>query len=75
MTSPKTHDMPYLNFMATINMASIPQWHQRIADIFCMFKKELLASFMELQVHILIPLVDEVQLVGIISYYWMFLEI
>ena len=46
-----------------IHMASIPRWCQEIDEILCMFEKELLASFMELQVHILIHLVDEVELV------------
>jgi len=30
-------------------------------------------SFMDLQVHLLIHLVDEVELVGVVSYHWMFL--
>ena len=37
-----------------------------------MFEKELPLSFMELQVHLLIHLVDEVELVGVVSYRWMF---
>ena len=56
-------------------MASIPQWRQEIVDFFCMFKKELPTSFMDLQVHLLIQLVDEVELVGVVSCHWMcFLE-
>ena len=31
-----------------INVASIPQWHQEIVEIVCMFEKELLTSFMDL---------------------------
>ena len=37
-----------------------------------MLEKELSTSFMDLQVHLLIHLVDEVELVGVISYCWMF---
>ena len=53
-------------------MASIPRWRQEIVEIVCMFEKELLTSFMDLQVHLLIHLVDEVELVGIFSCHWMF---
>ena len=37
-----------------------------------MFEKELPTSFMDLQVHLLIHLVDEVELVWVFSYRWMF---
>ena len=37
-----------------------------------MFEKELQASFMDLQVHLLIHLEDEVELVGVVSFHWMF---
>ena len=53
-------------------MARIPQWCQEIVDIVCMFEKELMTSFMDLQVHLLIHLVDEVELVGVVSCHWMF---
>jgi hypothetical protein len=53
-------------------MASIPQWHQEIVEIVCMFEKELSTSFMDLQVHLLIHLVDEVELVRVVSCHWMF---
>ena len=53
-------------------MANIPRWRQEIAEIVCMFEKELPASFMDLQVHLLIHLVYEVELVGVVSYRWMF---
>ena len=53
-------------------MASIPQWHQEISKIVCMFKKELLTSFMDLKVHLLMHLVDEVELIGVVSCRWMF---
>ena len=37
-----------------------------------MFEKELLTNFMDLQVHLLVHLVDEVELVGVVSCHWMF---
>jgi hypothetical protein len=56
-------------------MASITQWCQEISEIVCMFEKELPPSFMDLQVYLLIHLVDEVELVGVVSCRWMcFLE-
>ena len=36
-----------------------------------MFEKELLSSFMDLQIHLLIHLVDEVELVGVVWCHWM----
>ena len=55
-----------------IHVARIPQWRQEIVEIVCMFEKELLTSFMDLQVHLLIHLVDEVELAGVVSCCWMF---
>ena len=43
-----------------IHVASIRWWRQEIVEIVCMFEKELPTSFMDLQVHLLIHLVDEV---------------
>ena len=37
-----------------------------------MFEKELLVSFMDLQVHLLIHLLYEVELVEVVSCHWMF---
>jgi hypothetical protein len=48
-------------------MASIPRWHLLITNIFCMFEKELPTSFMGLQVHLLIHLPNDVELVGVLS--------
>jgi hypothetical protein len=53
-------------------MASNPQWRQEITEIVCMFEKELPTSFMDFLVHLLIHLVYEVELVGVVSYRWMF---
>ena len=58
-----------------IHTTSIPRWRQEIDEIVCMFEKELSSSFMDLQVHLLIHLVDEVELVRVVSCRWMvFLE-
>ena len=53
-------------------MASIQRWCQDIVEIVCMFKKELLVSFMDLQVHLLIHLPNEVELARVVSCCWMF---
>ena len=55
-----------------IHVASIPWWRKEIVEIVCMFEKELSTSFMDLQVHLLIHLVDEVELFGVFSCRWMF---
>ena len=55
-----------------IHVAIIPWWRQEIVEIVCMFEKELLTSFLDLQVRLLIHLVDEVELVGVVSGRWMF---
>jgi hypothetical protein len=56
-------------------MDIIPWWHQEIAEIVCMLEKELLMSFMNFQVNLLIHLVDDFVLVKVVSYHWMlFLE-
>jgi hypothetical protein len=41
-------------------MDNIPWWHREITEIVCIFEKELPTSFMDLQVHLLIHLLDEV---------------
>ena len=53
-------------------MASILQWRQKIVGIVCMFEKELPTSFMDLQVHLLIYLVDEFELFWVVSCRWIF---
>ena len=58
-----------------IHVARIPWWRQEIVEIFCMFEKELPTSFMDLKVQLLIHLVDEAELIGVVSYHWiLFLE-
>jgi hypothetical protein len=53
-------------------MDNISWWHREIADIVCMLEKELPTSFMELQVHLLIHLPNEVELAMVLSCCWMF---
>lgn len=55
-----------------IHRASIPQWRQDIVEIVCMLHKGLPTSFMYLQVHLLMHLVDEFELVGVVCFCWMF---
>jgi hypothetical protein len=57
-----------------LHMDNIPQWHQEIVDIFFMFEKELPMIFMELQVHVLINLPNEVELAGVLSFCLMLLR-
>lgn len=58
-----------------IHMARIPWWHQEIAEIVCILEKELPTSIMDLQVHIIIHLPNEVELGWVASCHWMlFLE-
>ena len=56
-------------------MASSPWWHQEIAEIVYMFEKEIMTSFMDLQVHLLIHLVDDVELVKVVSCRWIFFRV
>ena len=50
----------------------MPKWKKEIAEIVCVFEKDLPTSFMDLQVHLLIHLVDGIELEGVISMRWMF---
>jgi hypothetical protein len=47
-------------------------WHREVANIFCMFEKKLPMSFMDLQAHILINLLDEIELARVLLCCWMF---
>jgi len=53
-------------------MASIPRWRREIDNIVCMFEKELPMSFMDLQAHFLIHLLDEVEFARVLSCCCMF---
>jgi hypothetical protein len=61
-----------LDHIKEIHMASIPWWRREITKIICMFEKEFPTSFMDVKVHPLIHLYDEVGLVGVLSCHWMF---
>lgn len=52
-------------------MASITWWCQEIVEIVCMFE-ELLMIFIDLHIHLLIHLLDEVELVRVFSCCWIF---
>jgi hypothetical protein len=56
-----------------IHECEVPKWRKKIAKIVCVFEKDLPTSFMDLQVHLLKYLVDDIELVGVISMRWMFL--
>ena len=56
-----------------IHESEVPKWIKEIAEIVCVFEKENPKSFMDLQVHLLINLVDDIELAGIVSTRWMFL--
>ena len=53
-------------------MASIQRWRREIVEIVYIFEKEFPTSFMDLHVHLLIHLPDEVELAGVVSCHWMF---
>ena len=55
-----------------IHKYEVPKWKKDIAEIVCVFEKKLLTSFMDLQVYLLIHLVDDIELVGVVSMRWMF---
>ena len=54
-------------------MAISPWWSRVTTDIVCMFEKELPTSFMDLQVHLLIHQLDEVELSWVLSCHWLLL--
>ena len=55
-----------------IHECEVPKWKKEIGEIVCVFENELRTSFMDLQVHLLIHLVDEIELLDVISTRWMF---
>jgi hypothetical protein len=56
-----------------IHECEVPKWKKEIVEIVCVFEKELPTSFMDLQVHLLIHLVDDIELEGVVSTRWMFI--
>ena len=55
-----------------IHVCEVPKWKKEIVEIVCVFEKEFPTSFMDLQVHLLIHLVDDIEIAGIVSTRWMF---
>ena len=55
-----------------IHKCEVTKWKKEIAEIVCVFEKELPTSFMDLQVHLLIHLVDDIELAGVVSTRWKF---
>ena len=55
-----------------IHVCEVPKWKKEIVEIVCVFEKEFPTSFMDLQVHLLIDLVDEIEIAGIVWTRWMF---
>ena len=55
-----------------IHKCEVTKWKKEIAEIVCVFEKELPTSFMDLQVHLLIHLVDDIDLAGVVSTRWVF---
>jgi hypothetical protein len=55
-----------------IHECEVPKWKKEIAKIVCVSEKEIPTSFMDLQVHLLIHLVDTIELASFVSTRWMF---
>ena len=43
-----------------IHVVAIEKWHREIVEIVCKLEKELPCDFMDIQVHLLIHLVDDI---------------
>ncbi|MCO5552167.1 hypothetical protein L7F22_005677 [Adiantum nelumboides] len=55
-----------------IDISSIAQKKRECIELLCLMEKELPTSFFDIQVHILIHLVDEIEIAGVVSTCWMF---
>ncbi|MCO5575797.1 hypothetical protein L7F22_029602 [Adiantum nelumboides] len=55
-----------------IDKGLIPQKKRKCIELLCLMEKELPTSFFDIQVHLLIHLVDEIELAGVVSARWMF---
>ncbi|MCO5608538.1 hypothetical protein L7F22_062749 [Adiantum nelumboides] len=55
-----------------IDKGLIPQKKRECIELLCLMEKELPTSFFDIQVHLLIHLVDEIELAGVVSARWMF---
>ena len=48
-------------------MVAIDQWHREIVEIVYKLEKELPLAFMDIQVHLLIHLVDDIDMADVMS--------
>ncbi|MCO5571184.1 hypothetical protein L7F22_024918 [Adiantum nelumboides] len=55
-----------------IDISSIAQKKRECIELLCLMEKELPTSFFDIQVHVLIHLVDEIEIAGVVSTRWMF---
>ncbi|MCO5556412.1 hypothetical protein L7F22_009961 [Adiantum nelumboides] len=55
-----------------IDISSIAQKKRECIELLCLMEKELPTSSFDIQVHVLIHLVDEIEIAGVVSTYWMF---
>ncbi|MCO5585811.1 hypothetical protein L7F22_039744 [Adiantum nelumboides] len=55
-----------------IDISSIVQKKRECIELLCLMEKELPTSFFDIQVHVLIHLVDEIEISGVVSTRWMF---
>ncbi|MCO5585826.1 hypothetical protein L7F22_039759 [Adiantum nelumboides] len=55
-----------------IDISSIAQKKRECIELLCLMKKELPISFFDIQVHVLIHLVDEIEIAGVVSTRLMF---
>ncbi|MCO5614259.1 hypothetical protein L7F22_068539 [Adiantum nelumboides] len=55
-----------------IDISSIAQKKRECIELLCVMEKELPTSFFDIQVHILIHLVDEIETAGVVTTCWIF---
>ncbi|MCO5594313.1 hypothetical protein L7F22_048342 [Adiantum nelumboides] len=55
-----------------IDISSIAQKKRECIELLCLMEKQLPTSFFDIQVHVLIHLVDEIEIAGVVSTRWMF---
>jgi len=48
-------------------VSKIPRWCKEIVEIVCTFEKKICVFFMDIQLHILILLVDDIEIASVIS--------
>mgnify|MGYP000025790750 CR=1 FL=1 len=55
-----------------IRLNEIPQRKREVYELVCLMEKELPISFFDIQVHLLVHLVEEIELAGVVNTRWMF---